>query len=697
MKESDIFKNLNEQQQKAVMHINGPLFVAAGAGTGKTRTLTTRLAHLINEGYSEPECLLAVTFTNKAAKEMKERVAKIVGDDAYKMWVCTFHAFGLKILRRHIHILNIKGLTPGFSVCDEEDSIVIIKNIIKDMNLELKSFNPKQVKNLLSKYQNLEIEIFSRSQTDNSLYEQILTLYQERLIASNMVDFDGLLLYTLKLLSEYKEIREYYQDYFKFILVDEFQDTNIIQYNIIKLLGMKHMNIFVVGDPDQSIYSFRGANYANNQLFLKEFKADELVLDENYRSSNSILSKANSLIAKNNSRITKKELKSDLGIGNEVSIIRFSSDLEETYFIAREINDLIEHGYSYEDIVVLYRNNNLSRIIEETFVRTQIPYVIYGGISFFERREIKDVLAYLRCASNNDANFYLKRIINVPKRRIGEALIQKLESKAFEMGISMFDAIDYVDAQASSKAGLNEFKEIIYALRTRLASDDKLDAIIDDILLISKYGESLKEEGEDGIDRLENVRELKNIFARGMYYYDGSKQDKLRAILDEIALITDLESRAADENRVVLSTYHQIKGLEFKVVFMIAMEEGLFPNPMRFESEAELEEERRVAYVGITRAKERLYVSSAKQRYRYGHVEFLGESRFIRDMAPPIKKEVSEAHKDVGLLKAGDRVSHQMFGDGVVVQVKEKVATIAFKMPHGIKQVMEDHPSLRKI
>ena len=693
-----ILENLNDKQKEAVMHVNGPLFVAAGAGTGKTRTLTSRLSYLIDEGYAEAEELLAVTFTNKAAKEMKERVAKIVGDEAYKMWVLTFHAFGLRILRRHINVLNIEGLNQNFTVCDEDDSVLIVKNIIKDLNIELKSFQPRRVMNLLSKFQNHEIDVFSKSQTDNIIYEKILTIYHERLIADNLVDFDGLLLYTLMLFQQHQNIRERYQLLFKYILVDEFQDTNLIQYNIIKLLGISHKNIFVVGDPDQSIYSFRGANYANNQKFLEEFESQTVILDKNYRSVTSILKKANSLISFNKSRVTKKELESDLGNGDLVEINRFNNDLEETYFISREIKMLLNSGYEYNDIAVLYRNNALSRIIEETLARSQIPYVIYGGISFFERREIKDVLAYIRIALNTDQNFYLKRIINVPKRRIGDSVIEKLEEKAFDCGISIFDAIDNVNVIAGSKAGLIEFKNIIHLLKEKLESDDPLENLIDNVLEHANYLEYLKEEGEDGFDRIDNVRELKNIFARGTFYYEGTKREKLQSILDEIALITDLDQQQSDENRVILSTYHQVKGLEFKAVFLIALEEGLFPNSMRFESEVELEEERRVCYVGITRAKERLYVSSAKQRFRFGHVEYMQESRFIKEMNYASHKDKATVIKeDVGLLKAGDRVAHIVFGEGVVVQIKEKIATIAFKMPHGIKQVMEDHPSLRKI
>ena len=695
----NILKTLNDKQKNAVMHVNGPLFVAAGAGTGKTRTLTSRLAYLIINNHAEPENLLAVTFTNKAAKEMKERVAKLVGDEAYRMWVLTFHAFGLRILRRHINVLEIKGLNQNFNVCDDDDSVLIVKNIIKDLNIDLKSFQPKRVRTLLSKFQNNEIDIFSKSQNDNLLYEKILTMYQERLINDNLIDFDGLLLYTLRIFQQYREIRERYQELFKYILVDEFQDTNIVQYNIIKLLGINHSNVFVVGDPDQSIYSFRGANYANNQLFLKEFQAQTIVLDKNYRSFTSILKKANSLISFNKSRVTKKELESDLGSGNLVEISRFNNDLEETYFVAREIRVLLNSGYKCEDIAILYRNNNLSRIIEETLARSQIPYVIYGGISFFERREIKDVLAYIRVALDLDQNFYLKRIINVPKRRLGDSVIEKLEDKAFDNGVSLYDAIDDINVVASSKEGLKEFKNIMNILIDKLDSDEPLETLIDNVLDVAKYLDYLKEEGEEGLDRIDNVRELKNIFARGAYYYEGPKREKLQSILDEISLITDLDQTQADEDRVILSTYHQVKGLEFKVVFLIALEDGIFPNSMRFESEAELEEERRVCYVGITRAQERLYISSAKQRFRFGHVEYMQDSRFIKEMNKSSEKIVSSTtiKENVGLLKSGDRVTHMMFGDGVVVQVKDKVATIAFKMPHGIKHVMEDHPSLRKI
>ncbi|MDL2292976.1 ATP-binding domain-containing protein, partial [Acholeplasma sp. OttesenSCG-928-E16] len=350
------------------------------------------------------------------------------------------------------------------------------------------------------------------------------------------------------------------------------------------------------------------------------------------------------------------------------------------------------------DIAVLYRNNNLSRIIEETFIRSQIPYVIYGGISFFERREIKDILAYIRCSLDYDQSFYMNRIINVPRRKIGLSTVEKIKDKAFSKGITFFEAIDYVDVSLNTKNSLNEFKKIIIDINQKIENEEPLSNLVDDILHIASYKEYLKEEGEEGDERLENVYELKNILSRGEIFYEGTKKEKLRSILDEIALITDLEASIADENRVVLSTYHQVKGLEFKVVFLIAMEEGLFPNMIRLQSELELEEERRVAYVGITRSKERLYVTSSKQRYRYGHVESLNESRFVKEMNAFLKKPTTTfKDNEQSLLKSGDKVSHQMFGDGIVVQIKNKVATIAFKMPHGIKQIACEHPSLRKI
>ncbi len=399
--------SLNESQLKAVIHPGGPLFVVAGAGTGKTKTLTSKIAYLILNGV-DPRHILAVTFTNKAAREMKSRVVDMTGPHAMSVWLYTFHAFGLQILRRHIAELPY-GYRPNFTVIDEDDGKKIVQEQIKALGLDTKMFSTKALKNLISLYKSRRMDGFER--TDE---EKIYQKYQDYLKDNQLVDFDDLLLYTLELLEGYKEIRERYQTYFEHILVDEFQDTDQIQYKVLKILGKIHKNVFVVGDPDQSIYAFRGAKYENAKLFISDFGADQIVLEQNYRSTNQILKAANQLIQYNFDRPAAKNLESDLGVGEAPIFHHAQNDYRETFFVANEIQRLKSLGIPYDEMAVLYRNNALSRLFEDTLIKEGIPYIIYGGISFYERKEIKDALAYIRVVLDPTQDFYLKRIINVP-------------------------------------------------------------------------------------------------------------------------------------------------------------------------------------------------------------------------------------------------------------------------------------------
>ncbi|MGB0203200.1 MAG: ATP-dependent helicase [Acholeplasmataceae bacterium] len=688
----EFLKDINKQQFEAVTHDVGSVFVIAGAGTGKTRTLTMRIAYLIAQGY-DPSRIMAVTFTNKAAKEMKSRVIDMVGPSASQVWMYTFHAFGLQILRKHIHLLPY-GYLLNFNIIDEEDVKVIIKEVIKSLNLEPKDYSMKHLRHIISLYKTSRLDAFEFNDEEN-----IYLGYVRYLREHQFVDFDDLILYTQELLKTNEEIRTYYQQYFEHILIDEFQDTDVIQYDIIKMLGITHKNVFVVGDPDQSIYAFRGSHYANNQKFLKEFSASQIILDQNYRSTNDILHAANLLINHNQNRILGKSLKSDLGKGKQVHFYTAQNDYQETYFVIDEIRKLKREGVEYSDIAILYRNNALSRIFEDALIKEGLPYKIYGGISFYERKEIKDAIAYIHVILDPIENFYLKRIINVPRRGIGQTTIAKLEAHAREEGLSMFDAIDTVNINGKSKQALLEFKEIIESIQTSIQDITHLDEFLASVLDISGYMDMLKADHDEmSEDRISNLKELVTVFKRSEGYYEGNTKQKVQQLLDQIALYTSLD-KSSDDEAIILSTIHQVKGLEFKAVFMVVMEEGIFPSDFSLVDPRELEEERRVCYVGVTRAKRNLYISHAQRRMVYGQFKMNFASRFLREMKQEKKVEdsiSSSIQQQKTYLSKGDKVTHTVFGDGVVITMDEDVATIAFPAPHGIKRIVESHPALKK-
>lgn len=688
----EFLKDINKQQFEAVTHDVGSVFVIAGAGTGKTRTLTMRIAYLIAQGY-DPSRIMAVTFTNKAAKEMKSRVIDMVGPSASQVWMYTFHAFGLQILRKHIHLLPY-GYLLNFNIIDEEDAKVIIKEVIKSLNLEPKDYSMKHLRHIISLYKTSRLDAFEFNDEEN-----IYLGYVRYLREHQFVDFDDLILYTQELLKTNEEIRTYYQQYFEHILIDEFQDTDVIQYDIIKMLGITHKNVFVVGDPDQSIYAFRGSHYANNQKFLKEFSASQIILDQNYRSTNDILHAANLLINHNQNRILGKLLKSDLGKGKQVHFYTAQNDYQETYFVIDEIRKLKREGAKYSDIAILYRNNALSRIFEDALIKEGLPYKIYGGISFYERKEIKDAIAYIHVILDPIENFYLKRIINVPRRGIGQTTIAKLEAHAREEGLSMFDAIDTVNINGKSKQALLEFKEIIESIQTSIQDITHLDEFLASVLDISGYMDMLKADHDEmSEDRISNLKELVTVFKRSEGYYEGNTKQKVQQLLDQIALYTSLD-KSSDDEAIILSTIHQVKGLEFKAVFMVVMEEGIFPSDFSLVDPRELEEERRVCYVGVTRAKRNLYISHAQRRMVYGQFKMNFASRFLREMKQEKKVEdsiSSSIQQQKTYLSKGDKVTHTVFGDGVVITMDEDVATIAFPAPHGIKRIVESHPALKK-
>ncbi len=686
----DFLQSLNAQQRSAVTHEVGPVFVIAGAGTGKTRTLTMRIAYLIATGY-DARHILAVTFTNKAAREMKTRVIDMIGPSGSEVWMYTFHAFGLQILRRHIGLLPY-GYQANFNILDEDDVKKIIKDVIVSLEIDPKNYSVKYLRNQISMFKNKRLEQF-----DFQEEELIFHTYQNYLRNQNLVDFDDLLLYTQEIFKTKPEVLSYYQDYFEHIHVDEFQDTDKIQYDIIKMLSDRHHHVFVVGDPDQSIYAFRGSNYENNRKFITDFNAKTIILDQNYRSTNHILNAANHLINHNSARTNAKQLESDLGQGFEVHYFLAPTEYNEAYFIMNQIKMLKMEGYAYDQIAILYRNNALSRNFEDALIKESIPYMIYGGMSFYERKEIKDILAYVRIALDPILDFYVKRVMNVPRRGIGDVSIKKLEIHAKESGLSLYDAMDSIDISASVKSKFNEFLDIIKRIQEDMKAMTELESMIHSVILHTGYVDMLKaDHDETSEDRILNIKELSSVFKSANQYYEGSFTSKLTQLLDQIALYTDKDTKDASEPSVVLSTIHQVKGLEFKAVFLTVMEEGVFPSEFSQQSTIELEEERRVAYVGITRAKRKLFVSYAQKRMLYGQFKINYPSRFVKEMKGVQRKTHVPEDMQGNFLSKGDKITHQVFGDGVVITVEDDIATIAFSAPHGIKKLLESHPAIKK-
>lgn len=685
---------LNKEQQKAVQQVEGPVSVLAGAGTGKTRTLTYRIAYMIYEGIPVSE-IVAMTFTNKAAFEMKQRVIDLVGPKAEEISISTFHSFCARFLRNEIHHFDDK-YTSRFLIIDEEDSKQIIRDTVKELDYDSNDYNSNRLKNKFSKFKNRQLDYLD---FDDLL---IYRAYNKYLRDNNSLDFDDLINYTVELLEKNDKIRQYYNERYKYLLVDEFQDTNIAQYELIKLLSGKNRNIFTVGDPDQSIYAFRGANYNNQKRFIEEYNPKIVILEENYRSTNKILEAANRLISNNFGRIGEKELRSSLGDGSDVIFETRHSDIDEAYFVTRAINILVNGNYKYSDIAVLYRSNTISRIFEEAFLKAQIPYVIYGGTSFFARKEIKDILAYIRVVLNPNDNISLKRIINTPRRKIGQVTVSKLENYANLYNMSLYDALTKVDLGRSTNENLKQFKNILKTIEEEVLKAKELEDIIDIVNNLSGYRDMLINEGEESKDRLENIQELKAIFYNARLENNGTNIEILEKLLDDLALITNVDIDDS-YNTVKLSTVHQVKGLEFKVVFLVALEETIFPAQASMLTTYDLEEERRICYVGATRAKERLILSHANQRYRFGSIKQLEQSRYIREMKPEedsIQIRVKEQHinsDENAQINLGDKVVHDTFGPGLVVSLDDEIIKVAFKIEFGVKIFTKGHPALKKV
>ena len=695
-------EELNDKQKEAVLYNEGPLLIIAGAGAGKTKTLTTKIAFLIEEKEVSPYNILAITFTNKAAKEMKDRLYMQLGDAVKKLQVSTFHSFGLKLLRENYETL---GYDKNFVIMDSDDSLTVVKKIIKDMGYDPKIYNPRAIRNKISSCKNemMSPEAYERLAVSDyeKVVKEVYEKYNLKLKRNNSVDFDDLLLLPIELFKKHKDVLERYQDLYKYILIDEYQDTNEAQYILTKLLSEKNRLITCVGDDSQSIYSFRGANYKNILNFEKDYKdAKTILLEENYRSTSNILDAANQVI-RNNKMRKDKNLWTSRGEGEKIKYYRAFNERDEAQYVIRKIKELLNRNVDYKDIAILYRTNAQSRVIEEEMLKENMPYRVIGSFYFYSRKEIKDLIAYLRLIHNYKDNVSLLRVINTPKRGIGLKTIEALTRKADSEGISLYEAI------TSGKE--LEFKKLIEKLR-EVSNDITLTELIDKVLDASGIRKELEsEESLEAEVRLENLEEFKSITKS---FEEREGLISLEEFLLEISLISDVEEYKDDVNRISLMTVHSVKGLEFDHVFVVGMEEGIFPHMNSLMENSEVEEERRLCYVAITRAKDDLHLVNARRRTLFGNEQINPVSRFIGEISKDLietnvkdeqkekeeKIEVQEMFREEDVdYQVGDFVYHETFGTGKVVEVTNTLVSVAFKHPHGIKKLMKNHKKLSKV
>ncbi len=688
--------NLNEQQKEAVFHKEGPCLVIAGAGSGKTKVLTTRIAKLILDGVPSWN-ILAITFTNKAAKEMRDRLEVMIPQN--NVFMGTFHSFGVRILRENYTYL---GLERNFTILDSDDVLSLIKKIMKDKGISKEECAPSYIRNRISFIKNemmseLEIEKFFNTDPEQIAFE-VYKEYKKVLKKNNSVDFDDLLLMPVMLFMKEKEILYHYQEKYKYILIDEYQDTNEVQYKLTKLLSSLYQNIFVVGDPDQSIYQFRGANYKNILNFEKDYKnARVIALEENYRSTKMILEAANSVI-KNNKDRKEKNLKSNKVLGAKVKYLRSYDEKHEITLCIEEIKQLVSEGYKAKDIAVFYRTNGQARVVEEMFIKNNLPYKVVGSYYFYQRKEIKDLISYLRLILNPHDEVSLRRVINVPKRKIGPSTLQAIENSALINNVSMFDAI--------SKGKELDFKNLILEL-AKESESLSLTELIDTIMEKSGMKKELEEDATlENELRLENLMEFKSITAS---FEERTGSVNLGDFLEEISLIADMSEHKDLKDVITLMTIHSAKGLEFDVVFLIGMEESIFPHANSLLEKEGLEEERRLMYVGITRARDLLYLTNAKRRMLYGKESINPPSRFIEEIdkelietsvsslkeEPVFNKKTMYNENDIQY-NSGDVVFHEIYGRGVIIDVDKMLVTVAFSNKVGVKKLMKNHKSLRK-
>lgn len=692
--------NLNKQQKEAVTHIDGPMLVLAGAGSGKTKVLTSRIAYLIENGVN-PRNILAITFTNKAAKEMKDRVVNLIGSSANYIQISTFHSLGLKMIKENYNFL---GYDKNFTILDSDDTLTVVKKIIKEMNLNPQFYNAKAIRNKISSAKNelMSVSEFSHVEFDKDIV-RIFEKYNSILKTNNSVDFDDLLVLPIQLLNN-SEVLDRYQELYEYILIDEYQDTNEAQYKFTKKLANKYKNIFVVGDNDQAIYAFRGANFKNILNFEKDYpNCKTILLEENYRSTKMILNAANSVI-KNNKERKDKNLWSNNPEGNKIKYIQADSDKEEGSYISSKIKELNNNGVNYEDIAILYRTNAQSRLIEEEMLKNNIPYRVIGSFYFYNRKEIKDLLCYLRLINNPHDDISLARVINVPKRGIGAKTMENLDAKSNELGISLFDAIS--DGKELS------FKNLILKMKEE-CENLSLTEMVD--LVLNESGmkqELVNEKTLESEIRLENLEEFKSITKN---YEEEFGVISLSDFLNEISLVSDMSEHQESKNKVSLMTVHAVKGLEFDYVFVTGMEEGIFPhyNAINDGSRSAIEEERRLCYVAITRAKKDLWLLNAKRRMLFGNTQTNLPSRFMDEIdqkylevennRKSVFKKVNNFVKEEMFNKTdteyqtGDLISHTEYGQGVIISVDKSIITVAFPHPYGVKKLMKNHKSISKV
>lgn len=734
-----LLAGMNKEQRQAVLTTEGPLLILAGAGSGKTRVVTHRIAYLMAEKGVSPYNILAITFTNKAAREMKERVEGLVGPQAEEIWISTFHSLCARILRRDIDRL---GYDRHFSILDTQDQLAVVKECLKRLNLDEKRFNPRGLLASISAYKN---ELKTAEQISNltgNYYDEIVAevyaLYEVLLKENAALDFDDLIMKTVELFKEAPDVLDYYQRKFQYIHVDEYQDTNRAQYELIKQLSAFHNNLCVVGDHDQSIYRWRGADIGIILSFEEDFpQAKVIKLEQNYRSTQRILNAANEVIKHN---VTRKEKKlwTANPMGSKITYYQAENEHDEAYFIAKEIMAEVEGGRNWRDFAILYRTNAQSRVLEEVFVKANIPYQIIGGVKFYERKEIKDILAYLRLIANPHDDLSFKRIINVPKRGIGQATLDKVEAFALREGLSLFKSLAHADEMDLNKRAAKQIKGFYeqisqWAQQAEYLSVSELASLV---IEGTGYKLALIEEGTlEAKGRLENVEEFLSVT---MEFEKKSEDKSLPAFLDDVALVSDIDQLDEEgSNAVMLMTLHAAKGLEFPVVFMVGMENNLFPHSRSALDEAELEEERRLAYVGITRAREKLYLTNARWRTIFGQTVSNPPSCFIAEIPDEYLDKIADPRESIlqggssgagrrpqtgsalparnrsprlaepsarggsaPTYRAGEKVYHSKWGTGTIVSLKGEgdnlELTIAFAPPVGLKRVLASLAPLTK-
>ncbi len=633
---------LNEPQRQAVMATDGPLLILAGAGSGKTRVLTHRTAYLIEECGVNPYNIMAITFTNKAAVEMRERIDQMVGYGSESIWVCTFHSTCVRILRRYIDRL---GFGTNFTIYDSDDQKTLMKDICKRLEIDTKMYKEKMFLSAISSAKDelidpIEFETRAAGDYVKRKQAQVYREYQQALKQNNALDFDDLIMKTVELFKLDKEVLASYQDRFRYIMVDEYQDTNTAQFELIRLLALKYQNLCVVGDDDQSIYKFRGANIYNILNFEHHFPdATVIKLEQNYRSTQNILDAANAVIANNQGR-KEKRLWTDNGAGDKITFEQLDTAAEEADFVARDIARRVRKGeYQYKDCAILYRTNAQSRLFEERFITANIPYKIFGGVNFYARKEVKDLLAYLKTIDNGQDDLAVRRIINIPKRGIGAASINKVALYAQEQEISFYDALcvaEQVPGLGKAAAKIRPFVLFIQSMKAKAKLLSVTD-LLQEVIETTGYVRELEAEGTDEAEaRIENIDEL---ISKAVDYAEGEEAPTLNGFLENVALVADIDSFDENSDYVVLMTLHSAKGLEFPNVYLAGLEDGLFPSYMSItsdNSQAEIEEERRLAYVGITRAKKNLTITSARVRMVRGQTQYGKVSRFVREIPPEL-------------------------------------------------------------